>query len=47
MKTARARLLVGLLILSMLEGVLRGGSSLGFFQASSLLVAKIQRHGEG
>jgi hypothetical protein len=31
----------------MLEGVPRGGSSSGFFQASSLLVAKIQRRGEG
>ena len=30
----------------MLEGVPRGGSSQGFFQASSLLVVKIQRHGE-
>jgi len=31
----------------MLEGVPRGGSSPGFFEALSLLVAKIRRHEDG
>jgi hypothetical protein len=47
MKTARARLLTGLLILLGVRGSSMRWFSLGFFQASSLLMAKIQRHNEG
>jgi hypothetical protein len=46
-KMARARLLAGLLILLDVRGSFTWWFFPGFFQASSLLMAKILRHDEG